>query len=158
MPAYVAGRPPAPRAGRPSYKLSSNENPSPPLPSVLEVLARADRDINRYPDMFATGLVRRLAERHGVAPEQVVCGTGSVGVLGQVVQATCETGDEVVFAWRSFEAYPIVVGVSGAQAVRVPLTAQAGGRAVSHPDTLGPGAGRQSRCGSAAKQLRGSSW
>jgi histidinol-phosphate aminotransferase len=52
----------------------------------------------------------------------VVCGTGSVGVLGQVVQATCETGDEVVFAWRSFEAYPIVVGVSGARAVRVPLT------------------------------------
>ena len=75
--------------------------------------------------MFATGLVHRLAERHGVEPEQVVCGTGSVGVLGQIVQATCEGGDEVVFAWRSFEAYPIVVGVSGATAVRVPLDAAA---------------------------------
>lgn len=124
IPAYRPGRAPAVDGG-PSYKLSSNENPFPPLPSVLEVLAAADRDINRYPDMFATGLVRRLADRHGLAPEQVVCGTGSVGVLGQVVQATCEGGDEVVFAWRSFEAYPIVVGVSGARAVRVPLTAQA---------------------------------
>ncbi len=124
IPAYRPGRAPAASEG-PSYKLSSNENPYPPLPSVLEVLALADQEINRYPDMFATGLVRRLAERHGLAPEQVVCGTGSVGVLGQVVQATCETGDEVVFAWRSFEAYPIVVGVSGADAVRVPLTADA---------------------------------
>jgi histidinol-phosphate aminotransferase len=122
LPAYRPGRAPAGASG-PSYKLSSNENPYPPLPSVLGVLADADRLVNRYPDMFATGLVHRLAERHGVAPEQVVCGTGSVGVLGQVVQATCESGDEVVFAWRSFEAYPIVVGVSGATAVRVPLDA-----------------------------------
>ena len=120
IPAYRPGRAPAGGDG-PSYKLSSNENPYPPLPSVLEVLAGADRDINRYPDMFATDLVRRLAAQHGLGPEQVVCGTGSVGVLGQVVQATCEAGDEVVFAWRSFEAYPIVVGVSGATAVRVPL-------------------------------------
>lgn len=121
LPAYRPGRAPVAGDGVPSYKLSSNENPYPPLPSVLAVLAEADRDINRYPDMFSTGLVHRLAERHGVDPAQVVCGTGSVGVLGQVVQATCESGDEVVFAWRSFEAYPIVVGVSGARAVRVPL-------------------------------------
>ncbi|WP_336924074.1 histidinol-phosphate transaminase [Aquipuribacter sp. SD81] len=120
LPAYRPGRAPA-GTGGPSYKLSSNENPYPPLPSVLDVLADAGRLVNRYPDMFATGLVHAVAERHGLAPEQVVCGTGSVGVLGQVVQATCETGDEVVFAWRSFEAYPIVVGVSGATGVRVPL-------------------------------------
>jgi histidinol-phosphate aminotransferase len=124
LPAYRPGR--APSAGEgPSFKLSSNENPYPPLPSVLAVLADADSHVNRYPDMFATGLVHRIAQRHGVAPEQVVCGTGSVGVLGQVVQATCEVGDEVVFAWRSFEAYPIVVGVSGATTVRVPLDADA---------------------------------
>jgi len=125
LPAYRPGRAPSAGGPGPSYKLSSNENPYPPLPSVLEVLAAADRAVNRYPDMFATGLVHRLAERHGVEPEQVVCGTGSVGVLGQIVQATCEGGDEVVFAWRSFEAYPIVVGVSGATAVRVPLDAVA---------------------------------
>ncbi|MFC5381366.1 histidinol-phosphate transaminase [Aquipuribacter nitratireducens] len=120
LPAYRPGRAPS-GGGGPAFKLSSNENPYPPLPSVLGVLADADRLVNRYPDMFATGLVHRIAARHGVAAEQVVCGTGSVGVLGQVVQATCEAGDEVVFAWRSFEAYPIVVGVSGATAVRVPL-------------------------------------
>ena len=45
-------------------------------------------------------------------------GTGSVGVLQQVVQATAGEGDEVVYAWRSFEAYPIVVQISGARSVQ----------------------------------------
>ncbi|MET0642493.1 MAG: histidinol-phosphate transaminase, partial [Jiangellaceae bacterium] len=38
-----------------------------------------------------------------------------------IIQATVTEGDEVVYAWRSFEAYPIVVGISGARAIRVPL-------------------------------------
>ena len=121
IPAYRPGRAPVGVEGRPSYKLSSNENPYPPLPRVLEVLARADQHANRYPDMFATALVQRIGERLGVPADRVVTGTGSVGVLGQVLQATCQSGDEVVMAWRSFEAYPIVVAVSGATAVPVPL-------------------------------------
>jgi len=41
IPAYVAGKPPQPRAGLTTYKLSSNENPYPPLPGVLEAAARS---------------------------------------------------------------------------------------------------------------------
>jgi histidinol-phosphate aminotransferase len=125
IPAYKPGRPPQPRAGVPSYKISSNENPYPPLPSVRQVVEHAAATINRYPDMFATGLVAAIADHLGVPAEHVATGTGSVGVLGQILQATCADGDEVVYAWRSFEAYPIVVGVSGATSVQVPLTADA---------------------------------
>ncbi|GAB2689292.1 histidinol-phosphate transaminase [Thalassiella azotivora] len=125
IPSYKPGRPPAPREGLTSYKISSNENPYPPLPSVLHVVESAAGQMNRYPDMFATGLVAAIAEHVGVPVEHVATGTGSVGVLGQIVQATCADGDEVVYAWRSFEAYPIVVGVSGARSVQVPLTADA---------------------------------
>lgn len=39
-----------------------------------------------------------------------------------MVQACAAEGDEVVYAWRSFEAYPIVVGISGARSVQVSLT------------------------------------
>jgi len=106
-------------------KLSSNENPYPPLPGVLEAAAAAASRMNRYPDMFATGLVQALADRFDVPPAHVATGTGSVGVLQQIIQATVSSGDEVVYAWRSFEAYPIVVGISGATSVRVPLTATA---------------------------------
>src|SRR5699024_9294096 len=59
----------------------------------------------------------------GVQTSQLAAGTGSVGVLGSLLQITCEPGDEVVYAWRSFEAYPIVVALSGATSVPVPLTA-----------------------------------
>jgi histidinol-phosphate aminotransferase len=44
-----------------------------------------------------------------------------VAVLYHLLQAFCEPGDEVVYAWRSFEAYPIAVSVTGAVSVQVPL-------------------------------------
>jgi histidinol-phosphate aminotransferase len=72
--------------------------------------------------MFATGLTQAVAERFDVPLGHVATGTGSVGVLQQVVQSTATEGDEVVYAWRSFEAYPIVVAISGATSVPVPLT------------------------------------
>jgi histidinol-phosphate aminotransferase len=123
IPTYRPGRPAAARDGAPAYKLSSNENPYPPLPSVLETVRGAAGSFNRYPDMFATGLTAAIAERFDVPVTHVATGTGSVGVLQQVVQSTAAEGDEVVYAWRSFEAYPIVVQISGARSVTVPLTA-----------------------------------
>jgi histidinol-phosphate aminotransferase len=123
IPAYQPGRPAAARGDAPAYKLSSNENPYPPLPSVLATVRDASAAFNRYPDMFATGLTAAIAERFDVPVDHVATGTGSVGVLQQIIQATAGTGDEVVYAWRSFEAYPIVVQISGARSVTVPLTA-----------------------------------
>jgi histidinol-phosphate aminotransferase len=121
VPSYRPGRPAMAADGLPAYKLSSNENPYPPLPSVTEAVRGAAGEINRYPDMFAAGLVSALAERFDVPESHVVPGAGSVGVTQQLVQATAGPGDEVVFAWRSFEAYPIIVAVAGAEAVQVPL-------------------------------------
>jgi histidinol-phosphate aminotransferase len=108
-----------------TFKLASNENPFPPLPGVLDAVAVAAATLHRYPDPSASALVAALAERLAVPPAWVALGTGSVGVLQQVLQAVAEPGDEVVFAWRSFEAYPIVTGIVGATAVPVPLTSDA---------------------------------
>ena len=121
LPAYVPGKPPAPREGVTTYKLSSNENPFPPLPGVLEAAAAAADVMNRYPDMGCTALYAALGERLGVPTDHLAAGTGSVAVLYHLLQAFCESGDEVVYAWRSFEAYPIAVAVTGATSVRVPL-------------------------------------
>ena len=123
LPPYVPGRPPTPRPGLTPYKLSSNENPYPPLPGVVEAAVAQVATMNRYPDMGCTGLYAALADRLGVAPESLAAGTGSVAVLYHLLQAYCETGDEVVYAWRSFEAYPIAVTVTGAASVQVPVTA-----------------------------------
>jgi histidinol-phosphate aminotransferase len=125
LPSYKPGRTPVSVSGEPAYKISSNENPYPPLPGVLEAATAAAGVMNRYPDMFATGLVSAIADHFDVPKSHVATGTGSVGVLQQIVQATAAEGDDVVYAWRSFEAYPIVVGISGATSIRVPLGADA---------------------------------
>jgi histidinol-phosphate aminotransferase len=121
LPSYQPGRAAPSGPGGAAYKISSNENPYPPLPGVLEAATAAAGVMNRYPDMFATGLMSALAERFDVSQSHLATGTGSVGVLQQIVQATAAEGDEVVYAWRSFEAYPIVVGISGATSITVPL-------------------------------------
>ena len=125
IPAYVPGKPPRPRAGVRTYKLSSNENPNPPLPGVLEAAVTACETMNRYPDMGCTALYAALGEKLGVPAGRIAAGAGSVAVLYHLLQAFCEAGDEVVYAWRSFEAYPIAVSVTGATSVQVPLTADA---------------------------------
>ena len=123
IPAYVAGKPPKPRAGLTTYKLSSNENPYPPLAGVVEAAVRAAEQMNRYPDMGNTALYGALSEKLGVESERLALATGSVGLIYQLVQAFCEPGDEVVYAWRSFEAYPIAVTAAGARSIQVPVLA-----------------------------------
>ncbi|WP_069813671.1 histidinol-phosphate transaminase [Streptomyces sp. TP-A0874] len=123
VPAYKPGRPAAAApGGAVAYKLSSNENPYPPLPGVLEAAVGAAGSLNRYPDMACAELTAELADRFDVPVAHVATGTGSVGVAQQLLQATSGPGDEVVYAWRSFEAYPIITQISGARSVRVPLT------------------------------------
>ncbi|MEN0128258.1 MAG: histidinol-phosphate transaminase [Brevundimonas sp.] len=120
LPPYVpGGRAPV---GAAAFKLSSNENPYPPLPSVVAAIVDAAVDVNRYPDMYATELSQAIAGSLGVEPETIVTGCGSVAVLGHVLTAVCEAGDEVVLPWRSFEAYPIAITLAGATGVRVPVT------------------------------------
>jgi len=123
--AYKPGKPPVRTDGRPTYKLSSNENPYPPLPGVLEAATAAAAQMNRYPDNGAVVLLEALSARFDVPVGNIALGTGSVAVLYHLLQAACEAGDEVVYAWRSFEAYPIAVALSGATAVQVPLTPDA---------------------------------
>jgi histidinol-phosphate aminotransferase len=121
LPVYRPGKPALSGPGGVSYKLSSNENPYPPLPSVLEAVTTACADMNRYPDMGNVALTEAVSRKLGVAEDRLAFGTGSVAVLYHLLQAVCEAGDEVVFAWRSFEAYPIAVQVTGAAPVPVPL-------------------------------------
>ncbi len=127
LPRYAAGKPPLTVEGLESFKLSSNENPLPPLPAVLEAIA-AETSINRYPDPMTTALRTELAGYLGVPATDIVTGAGSLGALNQILAAFAgqhdfEAPDEVIYAWRSFEAYPISVGLAGAAGVQVPVRA-----------------------------------
>ncbi|HST49206.1 histidinol-phosphate transaminase [Jatrophihabitans sp.] len=120
LPAYVPGR------NVPgSIKLASNETAYGPLPHVLDRITAAAADANRYPDTNSSDLLEALAAKFGIGAEHLVVGCGSVSLCQQLVQATAGDGDEVVFGWRSFEAYPIITAIGGARAVQVPLREQA---------------------------------
>ncbi|MFL0579161.1 pyridoxal phosphate-dependent aminotransferase [Dietzia sp. 179-F 9C3 NHS] len=115
IPAYVPG------ASVPgAVKLASNETTAGPLPSVAEAITKAATGANRYPDITAHALVERLAGHLGVDPGNVTAGCGSVALCQQLVQALCAPGDEVIFGWRSFEAYPIISRIAHAVPVQVP--------------------------------------
>lgn len=121
LPAYKQGR----QASDSAFKLSSNENPFPPLPGVVQAV-QAQTSFNRYPDATALALRAVLANRFGLTAEQVHVAPGSVAILHELARATSGPGDEIVYAWRSFEAYPGVVTVAGATSVQVPNRADGG--------------------------------
>ncbi len=117
---YKPGRRVANAAGQ-SYKLASNESPFGPLPSVAKAITAAAAEINWYPDNAAQALTEAIARRYDAPAAHIALGCGSVGVAQQLLAAAAEPGTEVLYAWRSFEAYPILVPLTGATDVRVPL-------------------------------------
>jgi histidinol-phosphate aminotransferase len=127
IPAYVPGRTVADLVRElglsEAIKLASNEVPYGPLPGVPEAVAQAVQDSHRYPDGGSVALRDRISQRYGVAPERIVTGCGSVALAELLAKATCLPGDEILYSWRSFEAYPIVTAGVGATSVRVPNTA-----------------------------------
>ena len=122
---YVPGRSAEAVAGERAVvdvvKLASNEAPFPPLPAAVAAITEAAGRLNRYPDDAALALREDLAARYRVDPDQVLTANGSVELCRLALAATCDPGDEVVFAWPSFEAYPVLAQQVGATIVRVPL-------------------------------------
>jgi histidinol-phosphate aminotransferase len=102
-------------------KLASNEGPRGPFPAAVEAIERATTELNRYPDGGAYRLRQALTERHDVRFEEVTVCAGADAVIGFLVLATLDPGDEAVTGWPSFPSYVLdplkVAGVP----VRVPL-------------------------------------
>lgn len=111
----------ATNAGGALRKLSSNESPYPPSHQVVAAIAEAARNGNRYPTLFGEEVAARLADDHGVGADAVTVGGGSLMLLQQILQALASPGDEIMFGWRSYEAYPILVQTSRCVPAKVPL-------------------------------------
>lgn len=135
LPHYVPGA----GGSNPSvFKLSSNELPGSALPAVTAAIFDEAEEINRYPQMYADRLADAIAARHGLTAEQVLVGNGSVAVLELILRSMCTDGDDVVYPWRSFEAYPILIQVTGAHGVPVPLTEGGEHDLAAMADAIGP--------------------
>lgn len=102
-------------------KLASNESPWGPHPAVLEKVAEAAANANRYPDQYASLLRERIAARYDYDPAGIAVANGSCEILLAASLALCEPGAEIVYAWPAFSMYPQLAPLSGATEIRVPL-------------------------------------
>ncbi|MCR2801475.1 histidinol-phosphate transaminase [Microbacterium sp. zg-Y818] len=124
----------APQAALP-VALNVNENTH-PVPDevagdILDSVARALREINRYPDREFTALREGFAEYlgHGLGPEQIWAANGSNEVLQHVLQAFAGPGRTAFSFAPTYSMYPLLTRGTGASWI-------AGHRA--HDFTLSP--------------------
>lgn len=88
-------------------KLSSNEAPLGPSPSVREALKKVAEsdDLHRYPSSAMPKLRAAAAHAIGVLPEQIVLGAGSSDTWGMIIRAFSRPGDEVLAIEPSMTSY-----------------------------------------------------
>jgi histidinol-phosphate aminotransferase len=104
-----------------SIKLASNENPLGPSPRALAAVADAMKTLHLYPDGSAFYLRRRLAERHGVSPDDILVGNGSNEIIELIVRTFLRPRDEAVMADQAFVIYRMVVQAVAATPRVIPL-------------------------------------
>jgi histidinol-phosphate aminotransferase len=104
----------------PDLDLSSTEWPELPDAEVVNAsIFTARGRVNGYPDRHATGVRRRLAERHGIEPERIVVGNGAAELLQATAMALLSQGDELVTPWPSYPLYPLMAARAGGRPVPV---------------------------------------
>jgi histidinol-phosphate aminotransferase len=104
------------------YRLNNNENPLGPPPAAQDVLRRfLPPTASVYPSGDAYYLRHRLAEKFGKNSDQFLVGNGANEVIGFVIKAFCEQGDNIVTADKTFAVYEWVAQFSGFVARLVPL-------------------------------------
>jgi len=101
-------------------KLASNENPVGPSPRAVAALAGLGAQAHQYPDSQAVALRAALADRHGVSPEQIVIGNGSVECIDLVARAFLRPDDQAIVGFPSFPRFQIACQVVGCSTVVVP--------------------------------------
>jgi histidinol-phosphate aminotransferase len=104
------------------HRLNNNENPLGPPSSVKDVLRGLNPHVvSTYPSGDSWALRGRLAELWQVERDQIVVGNGANEVIGFVVKAFCEAGDNIVTADRTFAVAEWIARFSGVLPRLVPL-------------------------------------
>ncbi len=70
-----------------AIKLASNESPVGPSPKVVQAIAEHAAEIHRYPDASAFALKRAVAQKHGVAIDEIAVGNGSNELIDLLCRA-----------------------------------------------------------------------
>ena len=106
-----------------AIKLASNENPLGASPKALAAVRAMLHTVNSYPEGSSWFLRQALAAKHGVEPDQIICGSGAYELLELCVRTFCVPEEEIIHARPSFVAYDLAAQEHGVGEVVVPLEA-----------------------------------
>ncbi len=103
--------------------LATNENPHGISPAVCEaILQEAQNSLHHYPESTCFELRKKLAEVHGLKPENFVVDNGLDAVVALIGLTFLEETDQIITAAGTFPAYENTANKIGADIIKVPLT------------------------------------
>ena len=116
--AYVPGEQPKDQQ---YIKLNTNENAFPPHPAVAEAARRAAGTLHLYSDPECAEIRKKLGERLGLTPEELVMVNGSDEVLNFAFMAFCDERTPAVFPDITYGFYPVFAVLHGIPYREIPL-------------------------------------
>lgn len=119
LPSYVLAEQSVPGVKR-IIQLGQNELGIDPSPMAVEAVRRSAGCLTRYPDPDHGALRRAIAEAHGLNPERVLCGAGSMEIMGLLATVYCEAGAEVVVSQFGYKYFQVQCAIAGAEVQIVP--------------------------------------
>ena len=102
-------------------KLASNENPMGASPLAIEAIQTHLTDLNRYPN-GGVDLRRVLAKQHDVKMENVIVGSGSEGIMSNILRTFLGDDDEVLTSEATFAGFEVLARSRGVAFRTVPQT------------------------------------
>jgi len=103
-------------------KLNTNENPYPPSPQVMKVLAEISTEqLRRYPDPVGNEFRQAAAEVNGVQPENIMCCNGGDDLLTIAFRAFCNESRPVAYPVPTYSLYPVLAKLQNCNAIEVPF-------------------------------------
>ncbi len=101
--------------------LASNENPHGTSPKAVESIINAIKEISIYPDVKSTKLVNKLANMMDISPDEIICGHGSDSLIGYIINAFSDLGDEILTAKGTFIGAYVNTNKLGRKLTTIPL-------------------------------------
>ena len=115
---YVPGEQPRERK---YIKLNTNESPFPPSALAVAAAAKAAEQLQLYPDPSMSALTKKMAERYGILPEEIIFGNGSDEILNFAFMAFCDETHPAAFADITYGFYRVFANLHGIPFEEIPL-------------------------------------
>jgi histidinol-phosphate aminotransferase len=106
-------------------KLNTNENPYPPSPQVIKVLAEIDAEkLRRYPDPVGEQFRQAAAQVHGLSADNILCCNGGDELLTIAFRAFCDENRPVAYPVPTYSLYPVLANLQNCKAIEVPFDSE----------------------------------